>query len=300
MAPLEPHGVDSPVPEVGQLVATILSCVLAVTVIAWVFSLYRKERIVWPIYALFSGLLNALMEPFFDMLYGLHFNREGQWTLYTTFGSAQPIWVPICYIAFYGGAAVFVARMLARRPTMKTVWQMYCAIVGMALAAEMTFVSVLGVYQYQDSQPFVVLGYPIFLAFTNAMSAMIGGIIMYRLVPVLNTTLSRLSLITVVPLSFAMGLFGSGILYLSVRHGIQDPPMVLVHFAALTVVGGIAATVRLLGKTLVANAPRSAGVVRGIPAEAGMVAVSSNEARHKPDEVLSSGKLGRRGSTQPR
>ena len=45
-----------------------------------------------------------------------------------------------------------------------------------------------------------------------------------------------------------MGVFGTGILYLSVRQGIQNPPMWLVHLAALTVVGGIALTVRTLGR----------------------------------------------------
>jgi hypothetical protein len=39
--------------------------------------------------------------------------------------------------------------------------------------------------QYQDSQPFVVFGYPIFLGFTNAMSALVGGMIVYRLAPLL-------------------------------------------------------------------------------------------------------------------
>jgi hypothetical protein len=46
-------------------------------------------------------------------------------------------------------------------------------------------------------------------------------------------------------------LFGSGILYLSVRHSVDDPPMLLVHVAALTVVAGIASTVGLLGRLLV-------------------------------------------------
>lgn len=286
MAPIESHGVDSPVPEVGQLIASVLSCLLAVTVIVWVGVICRRERIVWPVYVLCAGMLTSLLEPFFDLMYGLHFRREGQWNLYTTFGSAQPFWVPVCYIAFYGGAAVFIARMLARRPNMRTVWTMYGATVAMAIAAEMTFVSVLGVYEYQDSQPFVVFGYPIFLGFTNAMSALVGGIIIYRLVPILTTNTARLSLITVIPIAFAMGLFGTGILYLSVRHSVDDPPMVLVHLAALTVVGGIAATVRLLGRTLVANAPRSAGVVRGIGEHAAGVRATPSRG---PEESLAAG-----------
>lgn len=145
---------------------------------------------------------------------------------------------------------MFIARYLQRHPSMRSVWRMYAFIVVMAIAAEMTYVSILGVYTYQDSQPFVVFGYPIFLGFTNAMSALVSGIIVFRVVPLLKGV-EYLSLIPIVPMAFAAGLFGTGILYLSVRHGIEDPPMLLVHVAALTVVVGIAGTVALLGKLLV-------------------------------------------------
>lgn len=251
MAPVVTSGVDAPVSELGQWVATTLTWGLAAFVAVWVIALCRRERIVWPLFVVISGTLACLMEPLFDHLYGLWFLEEGQWHLYTTFGSAQPVWVPAAYLTFYGGATVYIARYLERRPTMRSVWTMYAYIVVMAIAAEMTYVSILGVYTYQDGQPFVVFGYPIFLGFTNAMSALVSGILVYRLVPLLRG-MGYLSLIPLVPMAFAAGLFGSGILYLSVRHGLQDPPMLLVHIAALTVVGGIASTVALLGRLLVA------------------------------------------------
>lgn len=253
MAPVETLGLDAPVDALGQWIATGMTFGLAAFAITWVLTICVRERITWPLFILVSGTLTCLMEPLFDHLYGLWFFEQGQWHLYTTFGSAQPIWVPPAYTAFYGGATVFVARAIARQPTMRTVWRMYGAIVAMAIIAEMMYVSVLKVYSYQDSQPFVVFGYPIFLGFTNAMSALVSGIVVYRLAPLLKTPAQQLALIPLVPSLFAAGLLGTGILYLSVRHGMDDPPMLLVHLAALTVVGGIAGTVRLLGKMLVAD-----------------------------------------------
>ncbi|QZT59882.1 hypothetical protein JN084_08650 [Mycolicibacterium austroafricanum] len=261
MAPVVTDGIDAPVSEVGQWVATALTWGLAAVVFVWVVSLARRERTIWPLCVMVSGTLACLMEPLFDHLYGLWFLEEGQWNLYTTFGSAQPVWVPAAYLTFYGGATVFIARYLQRHPTMQAVWRMYAFIVVMAIVAEMTYVSILGVYTYQDSQPFVVFGYPIFLGFTNAMSALVSGILVYRLVPMLRGA-GYLSLIPLVPMAFAAGLFGSGILYLSIRHGIEDPPMWLVHLAALTVVGGIASTIALLGKLLVVPTGASADRVR--------------------------------------
>ncbi|GAB3377562.1 hypothetical protein NCG89_13790 [Spongiibacter taiwanensis] len=252
MAPVVTLGADQPVDAMGQLISTVLTFGLAALALIYVIQLYRREGIVWPVFLLISGTLCCLMEPLFDHLYGLWFFEQGQWNLYTTFGSAQPVWVPAAYMAFYGGASIVVARVLSRSPKMATIWRLYAGIVAMSIIAEMIYVSWLKVYSYQDSQPFVVLGYPIFLGFTNAMSALIGGIIAYRLAPLLRGW-RALNLIPLVPSCFAMGLFGNGILYLSVRHGMDNPPMWLVQIAALSVVLGIAATVNLLGHLLVVN-----------------------------------------------
>lgn len=243
-------GIDGPVSATGQWIATVLTFTLALVALVSVARIWHRERVAWPIVVLISGTTTCLMEPLFDHLYGLWFREQGQWHLYTTFGSHQPVWVPAAYVAFYGGATVFIARALARRPAMRTVWAMYAAIVVMAIAAEMTYVSVLHVYEYRDAQPFVVLGYPIFLGFTNAMSALVSGIIVYRLAPMLRGA-AVLYLVPLIPMAFAAGLFGSGILYLSVRHSVDHPPMVWTYVTALTVVGGIASTVALLGKLLV-------------------------------------------------
>jgi hypothetical protein len=258
MAPVVTNGVDSPVNEIGQWGATGLTWALGLSVAVWVVMLCRRERTIWPLCVAISGTLACLMEPLFDHLYGLWFHEEGQWHLYTTFGSAQPVWLPGAYLFFYGGATVFIARYLKRHTSMRSVWQMYGCIVIMAIAAEISYISIFGVYEYQDSQPFVVFGYPIFLGFTNAMSALVSGILVFRLVPLLKGW-GYLSLIPLVPMTFAAGLFGSGILYLSVRHGIENPPMWLVSVAALTVVGGIASTVALLGTLLVKPLEEAAG-----------------------------------------
>jgi len=256
MAPVDTFGIDQPVSEVGQILATALTFGLAAVAVVYVVGLWRRERVTWPFFVLISGGLTCLLEPLYDHLYGLWFYEEGQWNLYETFGSSQPVWVPAAYVAFYGGASVFVARALARRPVMRTVWAMYGAIVVMALLAEITYVSVLEVYSYQDSQPFEVLGYPLFLAFTNAMSAVVAGILVFRIAPMLPRARDQVALIALVPGAFAFGLFGTGILYLSVRHGFDDPPMPLVYLAALTVPGAIASTIRLLGVCLVQTAPQ--------------------------------------------
>ena len=135
MKPESPEVLNAQVSEVGQWLATGLTFALALAAICFVARICIREKIIWPAILTVSGGLAALMEPLFDHLYGLVFPRGGQWHLYTTFGSAQPVWVPAAYVAFYGGASVIIARTIARYPSMRTVWRMYFAVVAMALIA---------------------------------------------------------------------------------------------------------------------------------------------------------------------
>ena len=115
MAPVVTYGIDQPVSEVGQLISTVLTFGLAIAAIVYCVVIWRRDGTVWQFFLLVSGGITCLMEPLYDHLYGLWFFEQGQWHLYTTFGSHQPVWVPAAYLAFYGGASVFVARWMMRR-----------------------------------------------------------------------------------------------------------------------------------------------------------------------------------------
>jgi len=237
--------VDSAVNEAGQVVAEVASCALAIIALLYVIAVARKERAVWPFIVLASGTLTCLLEPMFDHLYGLWFPTVGQHTLFTAYGVSEPLWLVPSYMGFYGGAAVFIVRCLKKNPARTTMWRLYGIMVCVAMVAEISYVKLLGVYEYQDHQPWVVLGYPLFLGFVNSMSALIGGILAWRLIPLLKGAW-QISLLVVTPLAFAAEAFGSGIIYLALRHGSEDPSMVLLSIAALTVPLGTVCTVKLL------------------------------------------------------
>jgi hypothetical protein len=248
MAPAPSPAVDHATDPTGQVIATVATFAAAVVAIALVGRLCVRERVVWPVVVLAGGTATCLLEPLFDHLYGLWFPTEGQWTLFTTYGVHEPVWLPAAYLVVYGALAVWVARSLDRAPTQRTVWRIYATLVVIALVAEIGYIEVLGVYEYQDRQPFVLLGYPIFLGFVNSMSALIGGIVLHKLVPLVSGW-RQLMLASIPPLAFGVDAVGSGFLYLAVRHS-EDPPTWLLHVTALTVVAGGALTVRLLAMLL--------------------------------------------------
>ena len=245
MAPVTSPATDSAVNDAGQWISTIATFALAAVALVYVIRVARRRQAIWPFIVLAAGSLTCVLEPLFDHLYGLWFPTQGQWTLFTAYGVSEPIWLVPAYFAIYGGGAVAIAESLRRTPTRRQMWKLYWIMVGVAMVAEIAYVQLMGVYEYQDHQPFEVLGYPLFLGFVNSMSAMIGGVLAFVLVPHLKG-LDRFALILITPVAFAAEAFGSGVIYLALRHGSEDPSMVLLSLAALTVPLGTAASVRLL------------------------------------------------------
>lgn len=230
---MDSFGVDGPVSEIGQLVATVLTLAAAVVVVALVVRVCLRRRDWMPAAVLAGGGLTFLLEPMFDHLYGLWFQSVGQWPLFTVYGMHLPLWLPAAYIAYYGGGAVFVWEKLRSGWVARDVVRFYAAMVGLAVVAEVSYIKIFEVYNYQDNQPFVVLGYPLFLAFVNSVSPVVAGVLAYRIAPLLRAGW-KASVAYLVPLCFAMDAFGGGFLYLAVRHSVETPnPVLLWGTAAL-------------------------------------------------------------------
>jgi hypothetical protein len=247
--------VDTAVNETGQVVATVATYAIAVVALALVMALCRRERIAWPLVVLAGGTATCLLEPLFDHLYGLWFPSRGEWTLFTSYGVHEPVWLPAAYLVVYGALAVLVVRRLDIAPTLRTVWQLYGLLVVVAIVAEIGYIKVLEVYNYQYHQPFVVLGYPLFLGFVNSMSALIGGLAIWRLVPLLRGR-RVLLLFVLPPLAFGVDAVGSGFLYLALRNA-NHPSDLLLYIGAITVVLAGGATVRLMAMLLPPAAPHA-------------------------------------------
>lgn len=245
MAPVTSDAIDSTVSAVGQQVSIVATFALAIIAIVYVVLVCKREQAIWPAILLASGTLTCILEPMFDHLYGLWFPTIGQWTLFTAYGISEPIWLVPAYLAIYGGGAVMATLSLRKRPTVKQVWKLYWALVAVAMVAEIAYITFMGVYEYQKNQPWVVLGYPLFLGFVNSMSVLTTAIIAYRIIPLLSGV-SQFYLLALTPIGFAMEAFGSGAIYLAIRHGSAEPSMLLLHIAALTVPLGTFASIKVM------------------------------------------------------
>jgi hypothetical protein len=162
MVPVHSFGVDSGIlSNSAQLLAVLITSVLTLATVVATLIYARKRRIVWPVILLVTGGITCVLEPLFDHLYGLWFVTKGQWTAFETYGISVPVWLPIVYVAYYGAWTVWLTNRWQKGATPAQVTKLYLASVAIAFSAEQFYIQVLGLYNYQDSQPLYVAGYPV-------------------------------------------------------------------------------------------------------------------------------------------
>jgi hypothetical protein len=239
MVPVTSFGTDVPVPQTGQLIADVLTTVIAASSVAATLVFCVRHRIWWPMLIVVSGTMTFLLEPMFDHFYGLWFYTPGQQNAVTTYGIHVPMWLPIIYIAYYGCGTVWYWNKIQQGADMRAILKYFGISVLLAGICEEFYINFVGLYGYQDHQPFVVFNYPVYVVVVNGVPPMLAALLLYGLLPRLKG-LEKLCLLFLVPVSFAANSFGTGWLYLAARHLQQTPSMpVLSALALLTSIGSV-------------------------------------------------------------
>lgn len=274
MIPATVTGIDGPVPQTGQLIADVLTAIVAIVSVGFTLRYCLRHRIAWPILVVISGTATSLLEPMFDHFYGLWFRTQGQENAVVTYGIHIPMWLPVIYIAYYGCGTVLYWNQMNRGTTMAGIMKSFGLSVLLAGVCEEFYINFVGLYNYQDHQPFLLFNYPIYVVVVNGVPPMLAAIILYGLLPKLRG-LERLSLLFLVPVCFAANSFGTAWLYLAARHLRETPSMALLSgLAALTSLGSVgiiwaAAKLVGIGETMpVANREAGAAAPRPLHATA--------------------------------
>jgi hypothetical protein len=254
MAPVQIHGINQTVTHTHQLLATLITAVVAIASVIAVLRWCVQNRQTWPILVLVSGFGTFLCEPMFDHYYGLWFYTDHQWNAIVTYGIHVPIWLPIVYIPYYGAWTVYLQRRFTRGMTMKQLTVALIASAFLATLAEQIYIQVFSLYDYQTHQPLAVAHYPVLVAIINGLPPFLAAIIYVRLVPLLKGWWSLAHLV-VVPIAFCAGSFGAAWLYLADRQSdTQHPSMLLLDITMVSAV--------VFGVGMVLVAAKLAGVDR--------------------------------------
>jgi hypothetical protein len=246
MAPVTSNALDQIVPHTGQLIGLSITVVIAVAAVVAVLTFCFRQKIWWPLLIVVSGAATFLQEPLYDHLYGLWFFEQGQIHAVTTYGIHVPLWLPIIYIAYYGCGTLWYWSRLERGANMKVIMTFFAIEVCLAGLAEQFYINGVGLYNYQDRQPFMIFNYPIFVAIVNGVPPTLAAIILFRLKPLLQGW-QNILLLGVVPVAFAANTYGGGWLYLAARHSADPSPLLLHVTAAIAALASIS-TIWAAGK----------------------------------------------------
>ena len=232
---------DLPLNTTMQTIATIVLWGGTALLLGYAITLVKRERSILPIVLVVAVAVGSLIEPLYDTAYHLFWLDSGrQWTLFTSFGLPQPVWVMPAYVMVFGMPALLMYRSFARGVTIKRVFSM-AALTSLTTAAfEITAIN-LDLYVYYGESPWRVFGYPLFIGFMEGaqitgFAVLTALLSIYAVKPV-----HCLALFAIFPGNFALETLGCGFPTVILQNSSANPNGTLLFFSAFASVG-LAAT----------------------------------------------------------
>lgn len=157
-----------------------------------------------PALALGGGFIAALEEPWINTLIQLWYPRDAPLIVFTAMEHAQPLYVLLVYPGFVGLGGYLAYRTLVGHPDGRHLWRMFVGIVLLDLAFELP-ATTGGVFSYYGDQPFQFIdgAWPAWVAFINAAGPVLGGWLIYQLVPHFTGIRRALVVLVVPPVAYA-------------------------------------------------------------------------------------------------
>ncbi|MCW3015410.1 MAG: hypothetical protein JWO02_2502 [Solirubrobacterales bacterium] len=170
-------------PEAALIVyTTLMIAVTAGFLVYWFVS--PAERRAGPALPLIllGGVLSGLMESWLDNVVLVGYPPDQNLPVLEAFGRSVPMFVPIGYGWFCGGLLYLVARAYRRGITAAKVWQLYAAVAVVDFVA-IGLSSWIGILEFYGGPPMKVLGYPLWWAGIDGLDVVLGGAIVFVLLP---------------------------------------------------------------------------------------------------------------------
>ncbi len=261
---------DLPLNTTMQTIATAVLWGGTAVLFAYAVLLARRERSIFPVVLVIAVGVGSLIEPLYDTSYHLFWLDAGrQWTLFTSFGLPQPVWVMPAYIMVFGMPALLLYRSFAGGVTLARVFK-WAALTALTTALfEITAIN-LGLYVYYGESPWLVFGYPLFIGFMEG-AQITGFAVLAALLSVYATKpVHALALFAIFPGNFALETLGAGFPTVILQNSSPHPNGVLLFFSAFASVGLAATALWWTTQSLLA-AQRRREVTPGVRTEAGLV-----------------------------
>ncbi len=226
---------DLPLNTTMQTVATIVLWAGTAALLTYAVRTARQERSVFPVALVFAVAVGSIIEPIYDITYHLHWLDNGkQWTLFTSFGLPQPVWVMPAYVMVFGLPALLLYRSLAKGTTLLTIFKLGALTAFTTAVFEITAINV-DLYTYYGESPWRILGYPLFIAFMEA-AQITGFAVLATCLKVRATKeIHALALFAIFPANFAFDTIGGAFPTLVLQNSANPNGFLLFLSACLSV-----------------------------------------------------------------
>ena len=218
---------DMPLNLTMQTVATVVLWTGTLLLLAYAVKMSREERSPLPVLIVLAVAAGSLIEPLYDIAHKLYWLEEGgQWTLFTSFGLAQPVWVMPAYVMVFALPALLLYRRIAAGAPLTFIFAYGALTVFTTAAFEIIAINV-DLYTYYGEAPMRVAGYPFYIGFLEA--AQITGFAV--LAAALRLRATR-TLHLFFPANFAFDTLGAGFPVV-IATNVPDPSMVVMWLSAI-------------------------------------------------------------------
>ncbi len=233
----------------GTWIAVAVICVIA-------YRMCRTHHSVLPLAMVLGAAVNSLNEPLYDKLFHLSFWEPGQWTLFETYGYAQPTWLMAAYVIYFCVPGLYIFHRLAGG-TANRQWALKAGLATAVWGAAFeTFAINIGLFGYFGEHPFRVLDYPMWIGLMEGAHIAMWAMLLAAFAPVLTGRRALLA-VPAFAVTFCSVMFGAGGIALGTIN-VSDPNTALMYLGAIASVGVAWTLVHLVSLLHPSGRPASA------------------------------------------
>ena len=160
------------------IIFVIVAAVLAVLLAGSVWEWRRTGRPAMTLLILGGGVC-CLNESLVDLLGHCYFPTRGGVMAQTLLGRTVPVWVDIAYTIFFGAFPYFLALLLQRATSRRSMWLAIGAFWVANSILELPLLST-NLYVYYGEQPFKVARFPLVWLTINVLGAFLAAVVAVR------------------------------------------------------------------------------------------------------------------------
>lgn len=250
-----------------ELILAVNVAVLA-GVMVWILKEAGRTRSLLPVFIMIGAAVASLMECAFDVMVLVNWAEYGHTPLYRIFDRSVPTWMVLAYPWFIGGQGYWMYKKLKEGMAAKQLWKLYVFAWFANMFLEIPALQLGDIYTYYGNQPFQILGFPLWMAWSNSLMPILMGAVIYACDDILKG-LRSLLIVPLVPMAVGTAQIVSGWpIWLALNSGAGYG---VTHAAALATLGMSLIVVYLVGAKFCAAQRVTSDVAQRVPHRAAAI-----------------------------